>query len=264
MRQAIIYRFLSHVGVFWVKFLFVFFFSFLFPRPFFSSSLPGFSDWIADGFYSSSYLRKKIQIYSSPKFHFFVRSIKHGHGPYKRKYRFLVLEKENHCIFLAEFGRASYLVHRHSSYLDYRNYLNTPHFLSGVTRKARAVVSNALHLIGIRYRWGGNSPEHGLDCSGFVKYVVDNTLGINLPRRAIEMSYLGKKIGANDLLQPGDLVFFNTRHRPYSHVGIYISSNLFAHAPSTGNKIRVDNIKNRYWSQRYNGARRLDVLAKGD
>jgi cell wall-associated NlpC family hydrolase len=92
--------------------------------------------------------------------------------------------------------------------------------------KAGNVVTGALNMIGVRYRWGGNTPESGLDCSGFVRYVFQDTLGLTLPRRAVDMSHVGEKIHVSDL-QPGDLVFFNTVRHAVSHVGIYIGDNKF-------------------------------------
>ncbi|SDV47573.1 C40 family peptidase [Chitinasiproducens palmae] len=130
-------------------------------------------------------------------------------------------------------------------------------FLSGVASKAGDVVVGALNLIGVRYQWGGNTPDAGLDCSGFVKYVFQDTLNYELPRRAEEMSRVGEKIRPDEL-KAGDLVFFKTMRRAFSHVGIYIGDNKFVHSPSTGSTIRVDNLSDRYWSVRYNGARRID------
>lgn len=130
-------------------------------------------------------------------------------------------------------------------------------FLSGVASKAGDVVVGALNLIGVRYRWGGNSPDSGLDCSGFVKYVFQDALNYRLPRRAEEMSRVGEKVGVNEL-KAGDLVFFKTMRTAFSHVGIYIGNNKFVHSPSTGSTIRVDSINDRYWSARYNGARRIE------
>jgi cell wall-associated NlpC family hydrolase len=131
-------------------------------------------------------------------------------------------------------------------------------FLSGVANKAGEVVVGALNMIGVRYRWGGDSPDSGLDCSGFVRYVFQDTLGMNLPRRAEEMSRVGEKVAARDL-KPGDLVFFNTMRRTFSHVGIYIGDNKFVHSPSTGSTIRVDELDAGYWEKRFTGARRIDV-----
>ncbi|MCG1018205.1 MULTISPECIES: C40 family peptidase [Burkholderiaceae] len=142
---------------------------------------------------------------------------------------------------------------------------NTHAFLSGMATKAGDVVVGALNMIGVRYRWGGNSPSSGLDCSGFVRYVFQDTLGLTLPRRAEEMSRVGEKVKMSEL-KPGDLVFFNTMRRTFSHVGIYIGDNKFVHSPSTGSTIRVDELDSGYWEKRFTGARRLDAAypAKAD
>ncbi|MFX1762273.1 C40 family peptidase [Paraburkholderia sp. A1RI-2L] len=131
-------------------------------------------------------------------------------------------------------------------------------FLSGMAGKAGDVVVGALNMIGVRYRWGGNTPDSGLDCSGFVRYVFQDTLGMNLPRRAEEMSRVGEKVSMSNL-KPGDLVFFNTMRRTFSHVGIYIGDNKFVHSPSTGSTIRVDDLDNGYWEKRFTGARRIEA-----
>ncbi|WP_449413108.1 C40 family peptidase [Pandoraea soli] len=131
--------------------------------------------------------------------------------------------------------------------------------LSNVTDKASDVVLGALNYIGVRYKYGGNTPDSGLDCSGFVRYVFQDTLNFMLPRRAEEMSQVGERIAKTDL-KPGDLVFFNTMRRSFSHVGIYIGGDKFVHAPATGGKIRVEDLRESYWSARYNGARRVETL----
>jgi cell wall-associated NlpC family hydrolase len=131
-------------------------------------------------------------------------------------------------------------------------------FLSGVAGKAGDVVVGALNMIGVRYRWGGNTPDSGLDCSGFVRYVFQDTLGLALPRRAEEMSRVGEKVRVSDL-KPGDLVFFNTMRRTFSHVGIYIGDNKFVHSPSTGSTIRVDDLDDGYWEKHFTGARRIET-----
>ena len=136
-------------------------------------------------------------------------------------------------------------------------------FLSGVASKAGDVVVGALNMIGVRYRWGGNTPDSGLDCSGFVRYVFQDTLGMTLPRRAEEMSRVGEKVSVSDL-KPGDLVFFNTMRRSFSHVGIYIGDNKFVHSPSTGSTIRVDDMEDGYWEKRFQGARRIENAPVGD
>ena len=118
------------------------------------------------------------------------------------------------------------------------------------------VVLRALSLLGVNYRFGGNTPEDGLDCSGFVRLVVKDALGLILPRRSEEISHASKEIVSDDL-KPGDLVFFNTLKKTFSHVGIYIGNNQFIHSPSSGNSIRVDTLDKQYWNSRFNGARRI-------
>jgi len=137
-----------------------------------------------------------------------------------------------------------------------------PGLISNVMSKTGDVVMNALGMIGLRYRFGGNTPESGLDCSGFVRYVFNDTFGFLLPRRAVEMSRVGTSVETAEL-RPGDLVFFNTMRHTFSHVGIYIGDNKFVHAPSTGSKIRVDDMTASYWVSRYNGARRIDGSKSG-
>jgi hypothetical protein len=121
---------------------------------------------------------------------------------------------------------------------------------------AAEVVFRALSLLGVNYRWGGNTPETGLDCSGLVRLVFHDTLGLPLPRRSDEISRVGGDVSPTEL-QPGDLVFFNTLRRAFSHVGIYIGNNQFVHAPSSGGAVRVESLGASYWSARFDGARRL-------
>jgi cell wall-associated NlpC family hydrolase len=128
---------------------------------------------------------------------------------------------------------------------------------SAVVDKTETLINNAMQLIGVRYRWGGNSPQSGLDCSGFVRYVFNDTFGFLLPRKSAQMSKVGLEIGKEEL-RPGDLVFFNTMRHAFSHVGIYVGDNKFIHAPSRGKSIRVDDMTKIYWEKRYNGARRLE------
>lgn len=128
---------------------------------------------------------------------------------------------------------------------------------SAVVDKTETLINNAMQLIGVRYRWGGNSPQSGLDCSGFVRYVFNDTFGFLLPRKSAQMSKVGLEIGKEEL-RPGDLVFFNTMRHAFSHVGIYVGDNKFIHAPSRGKSIRVDDMTKVYWEKRYNGARRVD------
>jgi cell wall-associated NlpC family hydrolase len=117
------------------------------------------------------------------------------------------------------------------------------------------VVAYALSLQGAPYRYGQESPREGFDCSGFVKHVYEHH-GIFLPRTTEEMAETLAKIPQSNL-QSGDLVFFNTGGKPFSHVGIYVDHNDFVHAPSrrTG-RVKVSSLNNRYWRKRFIGARR--------
>lgn len=122
------------------------------------------------------------------------------------------------------------------------------------------LVLRALALLGVNYKWGGNSPDTGLDCSGLVRHVFQETIGLVLPRRAEEMSRAGDTI-RREQLRPGDLVFFNTLRRAFSHVGIYIGDGKFVHAPANGGQVRVESLGGRYWQQRFDGARRMLATA---
>jgi cell wall-associated NlpC family hydrolase len=122
---------------------------------------------------------------------------------------------------------------------------------------ARELVIQALALIGVNYKYGGGSPDSGFDCSGLVSHVFREVAGIVLPRDSRAMSKVGEKVGKSDL-QPGDLVFFDTLRRPFSHVGIYIGGQRFVHAPSRGGEVEVSDLHSRYWQKHYNGARRVN------
>ena len=115
----------------------------------------------------------------------------------------------------------------------------------------------ALAYLGTRYKYGGESPS-GFDCSGLVWFVAKETLGIKLPRTSADQAKLGVQVKRAEL-QRGDLVFFNTVGRRYSHVGIYLGGGEFVHAPSRGGKVRVEKLSARYWNSRYNGARRIEA-----
>jgi cell wall-associated NlpC family hydrolase len=128
---------------------------------------------------------------------------------------------------------------------------------ASVVGSTESLIDNAMQLIGVRYRWGGNTPQSGLDCSGFVRYVFNDTFGFLLPRKSSQMSKVGLVVGKEEL-RPGDLVFFNTMRHAFSHVGIYVGDNKFIHAPSKGKSIRVDDMTKVYWEKRYNGARRME------
>jgi cell wall-associated NlpC family hydrolase len=120
----------------------------------------------------------------------------------------------------------------------------------------------AVSLVGSPYLLGGTSPETGLDCSGFVGHVFRQTLGVLLPRDSRAISEAAQPLAQTEL-QPGDLVFFNTLNRAFSHVGIYLGDDRFVHATSsrTG-AVKVSSLSDRYWRERYDGARR--VVAPGD
>jgi cell wall-associated NlpC family hydrolase len=127
--------------------------------------------------------------------------------------------------------------------------------------RASRLVENAMGFLGVRYRRGGNSEETGFDCSGFVRATYEQTIGLLLPRKAEQQAAATQKIDRTDL-KPGDLVFFNTMRRAFSHVGIYVGDDKFIHAPRPGASVRVDSMEMSYWSHRFDGARR--VTSGGD
>ena len=115
----------------------------------------------------------------------------------------------------------------------------------------------ALLALGLDYRYGGNSPITGFDCSGLVAHVYREAWGIRLPHNTRAQSQAGTPVSLAEL-QAGDLVFYDTLDRPYSHVGIYLGDGRFVHAPKTGARVRVESLTSVYWSQRFSGARRID------
>lgn len=124
-------------------------------------------------------------------------------------------------------------------------------------RQTTQPLLKALGMIGTPYRFGGSKPDKGMDCSGFVRHVYKESSNLSLPRTAADMSKEGKEVAEADL-QPGDLVFFNTRQRPFSHVGIYAGNGEFVHASSQRSKqVTVSRMRDTYWSSRFNGARRV-------
>jgi cell wall-associated NlpC family hydrolase len=129
-------------------------------------------------------------------------------------------------------------------------------FLERYSSAAQDVLLKGLELVGIGYRAGGVSSESGLDCSGYVQTVFREAAGLVLPRTAREQAQQGREIDRAEL-KPGDLVFFNTMRRAFSHVGIYLGDNYFLHSPSAGSAVRLESMQNSYWTQRYNGARRV-------
>lgn len=129
-------------------------------------------------------------------------------------------------------------------------------FAEGMKQRAQPLLY-ALGLLGSPYKMGGTDPDKGVDCSGFVRHVYKETENIDLPHSAKAQSQAGEVVEKTQL-EPGDLVFFNTRHKPYSHVGIYAGDGQFVHAASSrSKKVMVSDMNDRYWAKRFNGARRL-------
>ena len=125
-----------------------------------------------------------------------------------------------------------------------------------VSNKASELVVNAMGFLGVPYRRGGDTVETGFDCSGFVRAIYEQSIGLVLPRRAEQQAAATQNIDKTDL-QPGDLVFFNTMRRAFSHVGIYVGGGKFIHSPKPGAEVRVESLGVGYWHQRFDGARRV-------
>ncbi len=126
---------------------------------------------------------------------------------------------------------------------------------------ASDMVMSAMQFLGVPYRRGGSSETEGFDCSGFTRHVFERSIGLVLPRRADEQASLDSLHAVRrEELKPGDLVFFNTMRRAFSHVGIYIGEGKFIHAPRTGGQVRIEDMRQAYWTQRFNGARRAAML----
>jgi cell wall-associated NlpC family hydrolase len=127
---------------------------------------------------------------------------------------------------------------------------------------ASDLVMSAMNFLGVPYKWGGNTEESGFDCSGFTRHIFENSIGLVLPRRADEQAKIAGLLKINRTeLKPGDLVFFNTMRRTFSHVGIYVGDDKFIHAPRTGAEVRIEDMSESYWSRRFTGARRADLAA---
>ncbi len=122
------------------------------------------------------------------------------------------------------------------------------------TRSGADVVIFALGLLDTGYTFGGKNPSAGLDCSGMVTYVYKEAIQMPLKGNAASLAKQGKKISTRDL-RPGDLVFFNTQNRPFSHVGIFLGKDQFIHAPNAKGKVRVEKFSSSYWQKRLDGAR---------
>lgn len=135
-------------------------------------------------------------------------------------------------------------------------------FVQQVRETASELVMTAMNFLGVPYRLGGNSAEQGFDCSGFTRHVFEHSIGLVLPRRSHEQAtQAGLLPVKRDELKPGDLVFFNTMRRAFSHVGIYVGEGRFIHAPSAGGEVRVEDMRAAYWQRRFNGARRAPAAA---
>ena len=123
-----------------------------------------------------------------------------------------------------------------------------------ISEKGNEVALYALGLIDTGYRFGGKNPEAGLDCSGMVSYIYNQATGLSVKGSAADIARSSRPI-ERAALRPGDLVFFNTRNRPFSHVGIYLGDARFIHAPSTNGRVRIDRLSDSYYAQRYEAAR---------
>ena len=133
-----------------------------------------------------------------------------------------------------------------------------------VRDQASDLVISAMNFLGVRYRRGGSSVQEGFDCSGFTRYIFEHSVGLVLPRRAQEQATAaGLASVGRDELKPGDLVFFNTLRRTFSHVGIYMGDGKFIHSPKPGSAVRIEDMREAYWAQRYNGARRANLQGNG-
>ena len=138
----------------------------------------------------------------------------------------------------------------------------TPSAVESVWHGAQDLAIYALGMIGVDYRYGGETPEGGLDCSGLVRYVFQQVTGVTLPRTSRELARVGAPVKRADL-QAGDLVFFDTRRFANSHVGIYLGDDRFIHAPSRGSEVEIAQLDNSYWRKHFNGARRLVGVMPG-
>jgi cell wall-associated NlpC family hydrolase len=132
-----------------------------------------------------------------------------------------------------------------------------PGLLRQMHDRTTEIAVAALDFVGVRYRRGGTTAETGFDCSGFTRHVFEMSLGLVLPRRADEQAAAPGLVAVKrEDLQPGDLVFFNTLKRTFSHVGIYVGAGRFIHAPRTGANVRTDDLSFAYWAKHFTGARR--------
>lgn len=124
--------------------------------------------------------------------------------------------------------------------------------------QASGMIMQAMALLGVPYRRGGNTESTGFDCSGFVRHLYEKSVGRLLPRRAEDQARVTQVIDREEL-KPGDLVFFNTMRRAFSHVGIYVGDGKFIHSPRAGKTVQVEDMRSAYWQKRFNGARRVPL-----
>ena len=134
---------------------------------------------------------------------------------------------------------------------------SSPKYTTGKSStNKKVVIKTAKKMLGVKYRYGGTSPKKGFDCSGLVQY-SHKAAGISLPRTTGQLYKAAKRISRR-YLQAGDLVFFKTSlSRLVSHVGIYLGNNKFIHAPSSGKRVKISSMKERYWRKRFTGAGRI-------
>jgi cell wall-associated NlpC family hydrolase len=126
-----------------------------------------------------------------------------------------------------------------------------------VRERAVGLVLAAMNFVGVPYRLGGSDSE-GFDCSGFTRHLFQLELGLALPRRSHEQAAAGGLVAIERAaLRPGDLVFFNTLQRAFSHVGIYVGEGRFIHSPRAGASVRLEDMRSSYWQRRFDGARRI-------
>lgn len=145
---------------------------------------------------------------------------------------------------------------------DARLRLQFDQFRDAVSTTTSELVLTAMGFLGVPYKRGGNTEYSGFDCSGFVRATYERTLGLVLPRRAEEQAKATTTIKKEEL-RPGDLVFFNTMRRTFSHVGIYVGDGKFIHSPRAGSKVRLEDMRQAYWTKRFNGARRVNGETTG-
>lgn len=133
---------------------------------------------------------------------------------------------------------------------------------NSVRDTASDLVMQAMNFLGVPYKRGGNSEETGFDCSGFTRHIFEHSIGLVLPRRADEQATTAGLLNIRRAeLKPGDLVFFNTMKRTFSHVGIYVGDDKFIHSPRAGGEVRIEDMRSSYWERRFTGARRADLSA---